>query len=503
MNLFSEFEKAVPGNAERILAKDFQGELNFQEVYKQSIAMAAALCERYDQESHIGFMLPNIKEVFPVAFGIWRANMVATPVNYLLSPQEILTILNHGQIQCLITRKEWGEPLVAAASQVGLKLDVLYVDEMQSELSLLLALQSANPSKLTELRVDEDRLAMLLYTSGTTGNPKGVMLSHRNLMHNVKGGIERIAVQPGEVMLGVLPYFHTFALTVNLLIPAIQGLTVSLMIRFTPKEFFELVQRDKANIITLIPSMYKVLLRSKLGPEVFSATRIFVSGGEALTRSVGEKFYAKYNHVICEGYGLTETAPIIAVNPMRKDTSKLGTVGTPTGETEVYILDDSGAPIADQKIGQIAVKSPSVMLGYFKNKEATEKLWKGEYFCTGDLGYLDKDGYLVITGREKDLIISAGENIYPSEIEEVVQTYAGVQECAVVGLPCKVRGETVVLAVSPEMDEKNLKSYLKERLPQYKQPRQIVFLEELPKNPLGKIMKREIVTQLESSLSSK
>ena len=502
MNLFSEFEKAVPGNAERILAKDFQGELNFQEVYKQSIAMAAALSARYEQGSHIGFMLPNIKEVFPVAFGIWRANMVSTPVNYLLSPKEMLTILKHGQVQCLITRKEWGEPLAAAASQIGFKLDVLYVDDMQSELSLLLALKSADPSKLPELKVDEDRLAMLLYTSGTTGNPKGVMLSHRNLMHNVRGGIERIAVQPGEVMLGVLPYFHTFALTVNLLIPAIQGLTVSLMVRFTPKEFFELVQKDKANIITLIPSMYKVLLRSKFGPEVFSATRIFVSGGEALTRSVGEKFYAKYNHVICEGYGLTETAPIIAVNPMRKETSKLGTVGTPTGETEVYILDDSGTPIADQKIGQIAVKSPSVMLGYFKNEEATQKLWKGDYFCTGDLGYLDKDGYLVITGREKDLIISAGENIYPSEIEEVVQTFVGVQECAVVGLPCKVRGETVVLAVSPEMDERDLKSYLKERLPQYKQPRQIVFLEELPKNPLGKIMKREIVKQLESSLGS-
>ncbi|MEE2923301.1 MAG: class I adenylate-forming enzyme family protein [bacterium] len=501
MNLFSEFEKAVPTNATRILAKDFQGESSFQEVYKQSIAMAATLCAKYESESHIGFMLPNIKEVFPVAFGIWRANMVATPINYLLSPKEMLTILKHGEVRCLITRKEWGEPLIAAASQMGLNLDVIYVDDMESERSLLLALKSADPSKLTDLIIDEDRLAMLLYTSGTTGNPKGVMLSHRNLLHNVRGGIDRIAVQSGEVMLGVLPYFHTFALTVNLLIPAIQGLTVSLMVRFTPKEFFELVQRDKINIITLIPSMYKVLLRSKLGPEVFSAARIFVSGGEALTRSVGEKFYSKFNHVICEGYGLTETAPIIAVNPMRGDTSKLGTVGTPTGQTEVYILDDSGTPIQGQNIGQIAVKSPSVMLGYFKNDEATQQLWKGEYFCTGDLGYLDKDGFLVITGREKDLIISAGENIYPSEIEEVVQTYQGVQECAVVGLPCKVRGETVVLAVSPEMDEKDLKSYLKERLPQYKQPKQIIFLEELPKNPLGKIMKREIVNQLESSKS--
>ena len=241
--------------------------------------MAATLCAKYESESHIGFMLPNIKEVFPVAFGIWRANMVATPINYLLSPKEMLTILKHGEVRCLITRKEWGEPLIAAASQMGLNLDVIYVDDMESERSLLLALKSADPSKLTDLIIDEDRLAMLLYTSGTTGNPKGVMLSHRNLLHNVRGGIDRIAVQSGEVMLGVLPYFHTFALTVNLLIPAIQGLTVSLMVRFTPKEFFELVQRDKINIITLIPSMYKVLLRSKLGPEVFSAARIFVSGG--------------------------------------------------------------------------------------------------------------------------------------------------------------------------------------------------------------------------------
>lgn len=494
--MYKEFEKAVATNSSRLLAKDGNGSLNFREVYEQSVAVGASLSAKYTESDHIGFMLPNIKEVFPVVFGIWRANMVVTPINYLLQPQEILSILSHGRVKCLITLKEWGEPIVEAAGKFGLNLDVLFVDEFTSKHSFKLALQAANPGDLNEVIVEPDRLAMLLYTSGTTGNPKGVMLSHRNLLHNVHGGIERIAVQPGETMLGVLPYFHTFALTVNLLIPAIQGLTVSLMIRFTPKEFFELIQRDQVNIITLIPSMYKVLLRSKFGSEVFSAARIFVSGGEALTRSVGESFYAKFNHIICEGYGLTETAPIISVNPMASDTTKLGSVGTPIGSTEVFILDQSGSPLAGNEIGQIAIKSPSVMLGYFENQAATNLLWKGDFFCTGDLGYLDMDGYLFITGREKDLIISAGENIFPSEIEEVVQRFDGVQECAVVGMPCEVRGETVLLAVAPQLDEQSLKSYLREKLPNYKQPKRIVFLDELPKNPLGKIVKREIVNHL-------
>ena len=478
------------------LVKDANGSLSFKETYEQSIAVGASLGAKYAQGAHIGFMLPNIKEVFPVVFGIWRAGMVATPLNYLLSPQEILKILTHGQVKCLITLKEWGEPIEKVVSELGLSLDLIYVDDMESDKSLLLALKAADPSILSEISNDLDRLAMLLYTSGTTGNPKGVMLSHGNLLHNVHGGIERIAVQTGEVMLGVLPFFHTFALTVNLLIPAIKGLTVSLMLRFTPKEFFELVKRDQINIVTLIPSMYKVLLRSKLGPEAFSSTRIFVSGGEALTRSVGESFFDKFEHVICEGYGLTETAPIISVNPMAKSTAKLGSVGTPIGETQIFILNDAGLPIASPEIGQIAVKSPSVMLGYFMNEEATKLLWKGDYFCTGDLGYLDNDGYLFITGREKDLIISAGENIFPSEIEEVVQNYTEVQECAVIGLPCKVRGESVVLAVAPEIPEAGLKSYIREKLPQYKQPKQIVFMNELPKNPLGKIMKRVLRDRL-------
>lgn len=490
MNLFTEFEKTVRVNSGMILAKDANGSLNFKQVYEQSIAVGASLASRYSDGAHIGFMLPNIKEVFPVVFGIWRAGMVATPLNYLLSPKEILTILNHGQVKCLITLKEWGEPIAKAVGELGLSLDLVYVDDMESERSFLRSLKTADPSILGEVPMELDRLAMLLYTSGTTGNPKGVMLSHGNLFHNVQGGIERIAVQTGEVMLGVLPFFHTFALTVNLLIPAIQGLTVSLMIRFTPKEFFELVERDQINIVTLIPSMYKVLLRSKLGSEAFNSARIFVSGGEALTRSVGESFFTKFGHVICEGYGLTETAPIISVNPMAKTTSKLGSVGTPIGDTEIFILNNEGIPVASPEIGQIAVKSPSVMLGYFMNEEATKSLWKADYFCTGDLGYLDKDGYLFITGREKDLIISAGENIYPSEIEEVAQNYSEVEECAVVGLPCKVRGESVVLAVAPEIPEAGLKAYLRENLPQYKQPRQIVFMTELPKNPLGKIMKR-------------
>lgn len=501
MNLFQKFAISAQKRAQKELASDVNGSLSYQGALEQSMAIASALCSRYEEDTHIAFMLPNIKEIFPIVFGTLRANMVTVPVNYLLKPEEILNILVHGQVRLLITRKEWGEPILKVVQSKGLPLDVLFVDESSGELSFSGFAASAldQIANLPELLTDSERMALLLFTSGTTGTPKGVMLSHGNIDHNVVHGTARIGVTESDRLLGVLPYFHTFALTVNLFIVAIEGMSISMMIRFVPKEFFKLLRVDQVSIAAMVPSMYKVLLRSKATAQDLASIRLFISGGEALTRPVGLAFYERFGQVIAEGYGLTETAPIISVNnDLVPD--KIGCVGKPLEQTRVFILDENGNRLKQGEVGMIGIQSPSVMLGYFNNPEETEKLWVGDIFTTGDLGYLDEDGAIRISGREKDLIISAGENIYPIEIEELATTFPGIEECAAVGVPCSLKGESVLLAVSGNLeDDKGLKSFLKEKLPRYKQPKEYMILDELPKNQLGKIVKSKIASLFSQS----
>ncbi|MCO4783695.1 MAG: AMP-binding protein [Candidatus Cloacimonetes bacterium] len=491
MNLYQEFQKNVKVNGSKILAKDPYGELSYTQCYEASEALAKVFHQRYPSASHIAFLLPSIKEVFIAVFAAIRANMASVPLNFLLTPQEILKIVKAGEIKFIFTTKEWGEPLKQACDSMGLSIDFCFIDDLQGDYSVKNLLELSATCEPVDLIDDEDRMALLLFTSGTTGFPKGVMLSHKNLLHNINGCKQVLNIQTEDKILGVLPYFHTFALTGTLFLPALSGCLVVLVPRFKPALTIKLMKQEQITLIALVPSMYKTFLSPRVPDDAFSTIRTVVSGGEALPVSLAKSFHHKFDRVIMEGYGMTETSPVISVNA-HECPEQLGSVGHPIDGTTILILDEEGQELAQGRIGEIAVKSPSVMLGYFKNPQETDKIMHEGALLTGDMGYLDENENLIISGRKKELIISAGENVYPTEVEDVAKEYPGILECAVIGKKSESRGETVIMVVSPIIDEKPFRAYLNENLPNFKRPKQIFFQEELPKNPLGKIIKKEL-----------
>lgn len=491
MNIYREFQTIVKSHGSKIVAKDPNGELSYEECFQSSEALAKVFHKRYDSGSHIAFLLPSVKEVFIAVFSAIRANMASVPLNFLLTPQEILKIVQAGEIKFVFTTKEWGKPLQEACKALGLQVDFCFIDDLTGDYSVAKLLQSSRDLESPKLDNDENKMALLLFTSGTTGFPKGVMLSHKNLLHNVNGCKDVLDIQLEDKILGVLPYFHTFALTGTLLLPSLSGCTVVLVPRFKPALTIKLMKAEQITLIALVPSMYNTFLSPRVNDDAFLTIRTVVSGGEALPVSLAKSFHNKFGKVIMEGYGMTETSPVISVNShMCPD--KLGSVGHPIDGTKILILDDQGNSMEQGRIGEIAVDSPSVMLGYYKNPTETDKIMHKGALLTGDMGFLDENENLIISGRKKELIISAGENVYPSEVEDVARDYPGILECAVIGKKSETRGETVVMVVSPVIEEQPFRNYLNENLPNFKRPKQIFFRDELPKNPLGKVIKKEL-----------
>ncbi|MCP4043596.1 MAG: long-chain fatty acid--CoA ligase, partial [Gammaproteobacteria bacterium] len=347
-----------------------------------------------------------------------------------------------------------------------------------------------------EFSVQED-LAAIIYTSGTTGFPKGAMLTHHNLVTNTFSARDAIGFLPGEDrMLVVLPLFHSFAATIGMLSTLLHGGSFIPLPRFEPEAVAGAIATHKATIFLGVPSMYNLLLRlpDSLTAKL-SSLRLCASGGAALPVEIMRRFEARFDCPIYEGDGPTECSPLTCLNPIDGE-RKPGSVGLPVPQVEMRILDEQGTELPDGEVGEICVRGPNVMKGYWKLPEETRASFFDDWFRTGDLGYRDEDGYFFMVDRKKDMIIVNGMNVYPRMIEEVLYCIPEIAEAAVVGEPSPLHGEIPVAYVAlkkpDDASSSQIRAYCREHLGRHEVPRKIFFMPELPKNATGKILKREL-----------
>jgi long-chain acyl-CoA synthetase len=344
-------------------------------------------------------------------------------------------------------------------------------------------------------RADDDA-AVIIYTSGTTGTPKGATLMHTNLAAGAETARELVDAKPGWVALATLPLFHVFGMNsvMNVAIRA-RGL-LTLLPRFEPAKALEMIERDSVNSFAGVPTMYTALLNHPdRDQHDLSSLELCVSGGSALPVEVLRGFDDAFGAKVLEGYGLSETTGMGSFNVPDRE-RKPGSIGVPVGGTEMKVVDDDDNEVPQGEPGEIVMRGPFVMKGYWNKDEATEEVMRGGWFHTGDVATVDEEGYFFIVDRKKDLIIRGGYNVYPRELEEALYEHPAVREVAVIGVPHESMGEEVGAAVAlkegAEATTDELRSFMKDRVAAYKYPRVIWLVDELPKGPTGKILKREI-----------
>lgn len=436
---------------------------------------------------------------FAIAYmGIVKAGAVVVPVNLLQRPSEISMNLNDAGVSAFIFHAAFqdnAEQILEAVETIRCCVGIGTPNSANyMEWDEMLDAEVLPPQP--KIRPDED-LAAILYTSGTTGKPKGAMLTHTNLVSNTQSVRQAMQWQPGkDRVLLVLPMFHAFAATVGMLTPLTCGCALVPMVKFEPSLVAQVVNDQAATLFLGVPSMYSVMLHLKDAQVAgFKTIRACISGGAAMPVEVLHRFEEKFQLPIYEGDGPTECSPVTCVNPFG-GVRKPGTVGLPVPGVEMRIVDDQGQPAPVGTVGEIAVRGKCVMKGYWGLPEETRLSFSGEWFLTGDIGTEDEDGYFSIIDRKKDMVIVNGMNVYPRMVEEVLYRYEPILEAAVVGQPDKRHGEVLVAYVSIKPDrqigEMEIKTWCRNNLGSYQVPKRIVILELLPKNATGKIMKREL-----------
>jgi len=431
---------------------------------------------------NIGVLLPT-GGAFPVSLAaIWLLGRTIVPLNYLLSKEEIAWIIEHAELDLVVTASGMLEKFGPLPDTV----QTLSLDKQNFK---------GVPSLFRPMKRADDHVAVMLYTSGTSGRPKGVQLTVGNLATNVDQCIRWVNFTKRDCFLGVLPQFHSFGFTVTTLLPMILGCSVVYTARFQVSRVLELLRRRRPTALMAIPSMFNALLHSKdAKAEDLASVKYIVSGGEPLPDAVYEGFAERFGIRICEGYGLTETAPV--TNWARPHEERRGVVGRPLDGVEETIIDpESGERLGSGRDGEIRIRGGNVMAGYFKDPEATAAAFDEDgFFRTGDMGRFSEDGFLSITGRIKEMLIIGGENVFPREIEDVVRQHPAVLDAAVIGVPDSMRGEVplafVELIEGESADPGEIRRFCRGPLSGFKVPRAVRILDALPRNPTGKIQRR-------------
>lgn len=443
--------------------------------------------ERESRCERIGIMLPASGAFPAVLFGTFWAGRVAVPLNLLLSADELAGVVADAGLDVLFTVR----PLESQASRLPAR--AIYLEDLPLKSRLFLAMLRRWPALPRPAANDT---AVILYTSGTTARPKGVELTFSNIVRNATDSLAALHLDSSHRFLNVLPPFHVFGLTAGVLIPLFLGLTTVAMPRFNPLAMIRAIEAHKITATIAIPSMYAAMLKSKSARrEQFATLKIAISGGEPLPDAIRTAFEQRFGVTLLEGYGLTETSPVISV--CTPQANKPGTVGRPIPNVEVRIVGGDGQALPPGQEGEIRVRGPGVMKGYYRLPEETRKVIDGDgWFLTGDIGRFDAEGFLSITGRVKDMLIIGGENVAAREIEAALEAHPGVAQAAVIGVADDLRGEQAVGFVVPregcEVAESDLRTFVKQSLAGFKVPKRIVVRAELPTGPTGKILKRKL-----------
>lgn len=481
---------------DKIAARLEEKSITYNELEKTSNQLAHGLIELgINPADMVSIMLPNSIEFLISYLGVIKSGSTMVPLNTSFKKPAVEYILNNSEAKIIITSQKF----LALINECDLKyLDqIILVDGEKSSDYLLLSELEGTKSSLPELQnVDQEFTAACLYTSGTTAKPKGAMLTHHNLIFDTKKAIEHLKVDDSDNYICVLPMFHAFAETVCILMPLFLGAEIVIVDKFLPEKVLKTIQAKNVTFFAGVPTMYSALLNVRNKEDYdLSHLNLCISGGAAMPEQIRQDFEKTFKVKILEGNGPTEASPVAYVNPV-DGVRKAGSVGLPIPETKVKIVDDNDNELKIGEIGEIIIQGEHIMKGYFKKPEQTEKTLRGGWLHTGDLGRMDEDGYVYIVDRKKDMINVGGMNVYPREIEEQLYKHPKVKEAAVVATKDELRGEipkaVIVLKEDEKATDREIKKYCLKYFANYKIPKLVDFIDELPKNATGKIDKKTL-----------
>lgn len=477
--------------------------INYKTLNDLSTQIAAGLAAGgIRKEERAALLLDNSPEFVISYYAVLKAGGVVVPVNYMFKIEEVKFILEDSGAAGIITSRIY----VDMAEELRLRVDtlktIITTTKTKNGIPDFNAIKREDTEILNKVSQDPDDPAVILYTSGTTGYPKGAILSHYNLVSNAMDSAEAIRANNKSSFICILPLFHSFAATVCMNLPLLVGAKIVIMKSIRPfKRIIRTIVRNRVSIFVGIPSIYNILKDIKLPKilrspviKLFNPVRICISGAAALPVETFKGFEERFRIPLLEGYGLTEASPVVTLNPLRKR-RKAGSIGTPLSKNiELRIVDEKGNNLVNGETGELLVKGPNVMRGYYKHREATDEVLKDGWLYTGDMARQDADGYFYIAGRKKEMVNVRGLNVYPREIEEILYQNPKIKEAAVIGIADMHKGEVpkgfVVLKDNASASEHEIIQYLRDRLASYKIPKYIEFRPSLPKNSTGKILKR-------------
>jgi long-chain acyl-CoA synthetase len=488
-NLASILTETASRHGDRIALKLDDAELSYKQLEEAS-ARAAGLIRAKGVEAgdRVAVMLPNVPYFAILYFGILRAGAVVVPLNPRYGHTEVAYHVGDSEAKLLFAWHQFADAAEQGADEHEIEMIPVEPGKFEEMLG-----EAGADSSVAER--DRDDPAVILYTSGTTGAPKGAVLTHGNVAKSTAVATTLVEMSENDVILGALPFFHVFGQACGLNSATKLGACVSLIPKFDAKATLEAIQRDGVTVFEGVPTMYSSVLNFDQRDQYdTSSLRVAIVGGQAMPVEVMEKFEEAFDIEVLEGYGLSETCAVGTFNyPGER---KPGSIGKAVEGIEVKIVDDDRDEVPQGEIGEIAIKGANVMREYWNKPKETEEDLRDGWFHTGDMGHIDEDGYVFIDDRKKDMIIRGGENVYPREIEEVLYQHDGIEEVAVVGVAHERLGEAVAAAVvlkdGDSISAEALREFALERLAKYKVPSKVWFLDELPKGPTGKILKREL-----------
>nr|WP_264158154.1 fatty acid--CoA ligase family protein [Psychrobacillus glaciei] len=513
MSLVSHVQQIATQYPEKV-AYHFMGRDTTYAEFQQSVERFASALQLLGIEKgdNVGFLLGNSPHFLISLYATMRIGATAVPINPIYTSEEISYIVKNSDAKAIIALDAL-LPLVEKGEDIFTTVENYIICETQPDTadklkalpdslkgkvkSFTLLISNSSPNAEPVEVLDDDN-AVILYTSGTTGQPKGAMLTYKNVYSNARDVAEYLSFKPEDRIIATLPVFHVFALTVVVNAPLLMGATILLVPRFNLQDVFTIAKECKATVFAGVPTMYNFLYQFPEGKvEDFSTIRLAISGGSSLPVALLHNFEDKFNVRVSEGYGLSEASPVTCFNPIDRD-RKPGSIGTNIVNVENKVVNELGEEVPVGEVGELIVRGPNVMKGYYKMPEETENTIRDGWLYTGDLARQDEEGYFYIVDRKKDMIIVGGYNVYPREVEEVLFEHPGIIEAAVVGVPDPTFGESVLAFVvkkDQSLTKEQLHDYCVEKLAKYKLPKQFEFLEELPKNTTGKILRRSLKEQ--------
>ncbi|MGG3911806.1 long-chain-fatty-acid--CoA ligase [Peribacillus simplex] len=471
--------------------------VTYQELNQKVDQLAAGLyVQGIRKGDGVALILGNSPEFLIAYYGILRLGAFVVPINPLYTQGEINYLLDNSQVKAVITHVSV-EPKLSEVKKQLENLKIVIYTEAEDQESTWEHLMETGTSFNADGSpyIDEEDLAVILYTSGTTGKPKGAMLTHRNLVSNADSISKLLELDDKDRVVAVLPMFHVFCMTVCLNTPIACGATVLIQPKFSPHDVVTTIREKKATVFAGVPTMYSFIYQlPEASAEDCQSIRLCISGGASIPAELLHNFENKFSVSLLEGYGLSETAPLVAINPL-KGTRKPGSIGLNIPAVQSKVVDEFGKELPRREVGELVVQGPNVMKGYFGMPKATSTAFNDGWFYTGDLATMDEEGYIYIVDRKKDIIIVGGYNVYPREVEEVLYQHPAVIEAAVIGVPDGEYGESVkafVVVKDEQITMNDIIQFCQDKLVKYKLPKRVEFFKELPKNSTGKILRREL-----------